>query len=54
MGSLSDLWLIPLGVGGVGALALLVCIRRLNETASELQRAMRPLRVRTRGGSRTI
>ena len=49
MGPLSDLWLIPLGVGGAGAVAVLVFVRRLNRAVSELQRAMRPLRVRTRG-----
>lgn len=52
IGSLSDLWLIPLGVGGAGAVALMVCVHRLNKSVSELHSAMRPLRVRTRGDVR--
>lgn len=49
---MSDLWLIPLGVGGAGAVALMVCVHRLNKSVSELHSAMRPLRVRTRGDVR--
>lgn len=51
---MNKVWLIPLGAGGVGAMALLVCIRRLERTVSDLHRAMRPLRVRSREGSRAL
>lgn len=51
---MSELWLIPLAAGGVGATALLVCIRRLERGLTELQRAMRPLRVRSRAGGRAL
>lgn len=43
---MSELWLLPLAVGGAGALALAVLIHKLNDAVSELHRSMRPLRVR--------
>lgn len=48
---MSDLWLAPLALGGVGVVALAFLVRRLNRTVSELHGAMRPLRVRS--GSRS-
>lgn len=54
MGSLSDLWLLPLGIGAGGAVLLAVTIKRLNADVAALKESMRPLRVearRTRGNS---
>jgi hypothetical protein len=42
---LSDLWLIPLGVGAGGAVLLALAVRRLNARLAELKDSMRPLRV---------
>lgn len=53
MGPLSDVWLVPLGVGAAGALALVLAIRKLNSAAESLRESMRPLRVNARRGSGT-
>ena len=53
MGPLSDLWLVPLGVGAGGALALVLAIRKLNTGVSQLRDSMRPLRVNSRRGANT-
>jgi hypothetical protein len=40
----STLWLIPLGVGAVGALAGALTVRALTREVDALREAMRPLR----------
>jgi hypothetical protein len=40
----STLWLIPLGVGAVGALAGALTLRALTREVDALREAMRPLR----------
>jgi cytochrome c-type biogenesis protein CcmH/NrfF len=46
---MNPLWLAPLAVGVVGAAALAVAARRVSRDAAELQRSLRPLRVRPTG-----
>ena len=41
---MSTLWLIPLGLGAVGALAGAVTVRMLTREVEALREAMRPLR----------
>ena len=41
---MSTLWLIPLGVGAVGALAGALTVRALTREVDALREAMRPLR----------
>ena len=56
MGSLSELWLLPLGIGAGGAVLLGLTIKRLNADVAALKESMRPLRIqarRTRGNSGT-
>jgi hypothetical protein len=40
----STLWLIPLGVGAIGALAGALTVRALTREVDALREAMRPLR----------
>jgi hypothetical protein len=40
----STLWLIPLGLGAVGALARAVTVRMLTRQVEALRESMRPLR----------
>ena len=56
MGSLSQLWLLPVGIGAGGAVLLVLAVKRLNANVSALKDSMRPLRVearRSRGNSGT-
>lgn len=41
---LSAVWLAPLGVGAVGAVALSALASRLRRQVEDLQKSMRPLR----------
>ncbi|HET7524110.1 MAG TPA: hypothetical protein VFJ79_08215 [Acidimicrobiales bacterium] len=53
---MSDLWLLPLGIGAGGAVLLALTIKRLNADLAALKESMRPLRVearRSRGNSGT-
>ena len=45
MGSVSDLWLVPLGIGAGGAVLLLISVKRLETAVAGLRDSMRPLRV---------
>ena len=45
---MSQLWLLPLGVGAGGALIVVLAVKRLNSRVAALKGSMRPLRVRTR------
>ena len=56
MGSLSQLWLLPGGIGAGGAVLLVLAVKRLNANVSALKDSMRPIRVearRSRGNSGT-
>lgn len=56
MGSLSQLWLLPVGIGAGGAVLLVLAVKRLNANVAALKDSMRPLRVearRSRGNSGT-
>jgi hypothetical protein len=45
---LSPLWIAPLVAGGVGAAALVAAAAVVRREVSDLQRSMRPLRVKDR------
>ena len=53
---MSQLWLLPVGIGAGGAVLLVLAVKRLNANVSALKDSMRPLRVearRSRGNSGT-
>jgi hypothetical protein len=47
---MSALWLIPLAVGALGALAGALTVRRLTREVEALRQAMRPLRAHRDAG----
>jgi hypothetical protein len=49
---MSELWLLPLGVGAAGVVALALANRRLAREVEALRRALRPLRARSGGAGR--
>ena len=46
---MSELWLLPLGIGAGGAVLLALAIKKLNADVAALKESMRSLRVEARG-----
>ena len=42
---MSELWLLPLGIGAGGVLLVLIAVKRLETAVTGLRDSMRPLRV---------